>query len=80
MPTLIIKHTAGKKQGQCDSRCYNAKTPTCICCCGGANHGVGLQQALETTKHITEQTTKEKLESNGLTISDLEKIRKEVIK
>ena len=51
MPALITQHgTGGKKQGQCDARCYNAKTPTCICCCGGANHGVGLQKAVENTR------------------------------
>lgn len=77
MPTLIIKHKDGKRKGQCDSRCYNAKTPTCICCCGGANHGVGLQKALDITKEIAEQITADQLELEGLTISDLEKIGKE---
>ncbi len=81
MSTLIIKHRAdGKKKGQCDSRCYNAKTPVCICCCGGANHGIGLQKALEATKEIAEQINAEQLELQGLTISDLKKIGKEVIK
>ena len=53
MPTLIIKHAAGKKDGQCDSRCYDAKTTHCICCCDGANHGVGLQKAIDNTREMS---------------------------
>lgn len=36
-----IKATLSEKH-KCDSRCTNAKGPTCVCSCGGANHGSGL--------------------------------------
>ena len=69
MPSLIIERgTIGKSRGQCDSRCYNAKSPKCLCCCAGRNHGVGLQKAIDTTRTMTEellqraQTTGTKIE------------------
>lgn len=34
----------------CDARCYDAKGPKCDCCCGGKNHGKGLQAAIENTR------------------------------
>lgn len=34
----------------CDARCYNAEKDSCGCVCGGANHGVGLEKALENTR------------------------------
>ena len=56
MPTLILEHgTQGKSRGQCDSRCYNAKSAVCLCCCGGKNHGIGLQRAIDNTRAMTEE-------------------------
>ena len=68
MPTLIIEHgTKGKSRGQCDSRCYNAKSPNCLCCCGGQNHGVGLQTAIDNTRAMTEELL-QKAEAAGTKI------------
>jgi hypothetical protein len=37
---------------RCDGRCYNGKNKTCVCICGGRNHGVGLEQALKNVQEI----------------------------
>jgi hypothetical protein len=49
MPTLM---TFGNSEGErrCDSKCYDAKDDKCTCCCGGKNHGVGLQQAMKNNQ------------------------------
>lgn len=41
--------TLGSGQGErrCTAGCYNAHGPKCTCCCGGANHGKGLEGALQ---------------------------------
>jgi len=36
----------------CDERCYDAKHETCVCVCGGLNHGRGLRRASENTRRI----------------------------
>ena len=36
----------------CDDRCYDAKHQTCVCVCGGVNHGVGLRRASENARRI----------------------------
>ncbi len=53
MTTLL---TVGNSEGEqrCDARCYNARGGKCSCCCGGRNHGVGLNVALEQTQEIAE--------------------------
>ena len=35
-----------------DAACYNAAGRYCKCCCGGRNHGVGLDQAVENTQRM----------------------------
>jgi hypothetical protein len=52
MTTLIHETTAGGKQRRCDARCYGARTPRCTCICGGRNHGVGLERALQQTQAL----------------------------
>jgi len=47
MTTLITFWASGVQGGRCDAKCYDAKTPRCDCICGGANHGVGRNQAIE---------------------------------
>lgn len=50
MTTLIqAKAKDGRLAGRCDARCYNAKGKRCRCICKGANHGVGLNQAIHNT-------------------------------
>jgi hypothetical protein len=49
--------TASDSEGtrRCDAHCYNAKGEKCTCCCGGKNHGKGLQAALrQSAKHAHE--------------------------
>lgn len=36
----------------CDERCYDAKHETCVCVCGGVNHGRGLRRASENARRI----------------------------
>jgi hypothetical protein len=55
MTTLIIEYKHGRRVAQCDARCYNASGKVCTCCCQGVNHGVGLHQALENTRKLTEK-------------------------
>ena len=55
MPALLKEATVRegkKKRLACNARCYNAKRELCACPCGGVNHGVGLQVALENTKRM----------------------------
>lgn len=50
MATLIeYRDGQGKVAGRCDAKCYNAKGPTCKCVCGGVNHGVGIDEAIQNT-------------------------------
>lgn len=34
---------------RCDANCYNAQHEKCECCCGGMNHGKGIEKAIEIT-------------------------------
>ncbi len=36
----------------CDAQCYDADGDACTCCCGGANHGQGLEAALSNIPAI----------------------------
>ena len=45
MILIEVKNSNGVV-GRCDAKCYHARDKKCDCCCGGANHGVGLTQAL----------------------------------
>lgn len=47
--TVLMKNKEGHV---CDSRCYCAKGPICNCICGGVNHGVGYEQAVENCRKI----------------------------
>ena len=53
MTTLIRVFKNGKCVGRCDASCHNAKHPECVCCCGGKNHGVGVDRAIENTREMT---------------------------
>ena len=58
MVTLISTGTSSGKKGRCDARCYNAKSKKCKCCCGGMNHGAGLQNAAQNTQQYADQLVK----------------------
>jgi len=50
---VILKaYNSAGKTGQCDERCYDARTKRCRCCCDGWNHGVGLNKAIENAAEI----------------------------
>jgi len=53
--TLISAHNSEGCYGRCDARCYEAAMPECNCICGGANHGVGKQLAMNNTSQLAEQ-------------------------
>lgn len=63
---LIQKPKKGRGGQRCDARCYNSphRTTRCRCICGGANHGVGLKAAVETT-----QQSKVKLAEEGIQLA-----------
>lgn len=48
--TLIAVYTSEGCVGRCDARCYNAQSAGCDCICGGANHGAGLDRAVDNTR------------------------------
>lgn len=50
MTTLIALYNRHGRVGQCDAKCYNAKTPACTCICGGMNHGVGFSMAYKNVQ------------------------------
>lgn len=54
MATLLrLKGINDKRAHTCDARCYNATGTDCHCFCKGANHGKGLNFAIENiTKNI----------------------------
>jgi hypothetical protein len=52
MPTLIAVHVHGSCVARCDAKCYDGQSPreSCVCLCGGDNHGAGLLQAVANTE------------------------------
>ena len=40
--------------GRCDANCYDAKGTECHCICGGANHGVGVNVAMEDRQYLSD--------------------------
>jgi hypothetical protein len=47
---LMEVRTSSGGVRRCDKRCYEAKHKKCTCICGGKNHGVGLQKAMENVR------------------------------
>lgn len=66
MTVLIKQKSNGRRTRVCSARCYNAKGPNCVCICGGANHGVGLEQATENTEKMAEELAKKAQEEGAL--------------
>lgn len=54
MTTLIAVYNSEGCVGRCDARCHGAQEPECDCICGGINHGVGREQALENTAELVD--------------------------
>lgn len=53
--TLISSHNGEHETGRCDAKCYNATGGKCDCICGGKNHGVGKQQAIDNVREYVEE-------------------------
>lgn len=58
MTTLIAAYNSEGCIGRCDAKCYNATCPDCDCICGGQNHGVGLNKAMDNTRQNVEDWMK----------------------
>lgn len=71
MSTLITTGNTAGKNGRCDAKCYNAKGPKCDCCCGGVNHGVGLEQAIQNMNDMVQEILKEKKTERPMVIENL---------
>lgn len=54
MTTLIAVYNSSGCVGRCDARCHDAEDDECTCICGGLNHGVGQQRAVENTRALAE--------------------------
>lgn len=66
MVTLIAVYDSDGLVGRCDARCYKAHELECACICGGANHGAGLDQAMENTRQLAESWLEEYTREHGL--------------
>lgn len=42
---LLRKKTGHDRTRVCNEQCYDAKSKTCHCICGGVNHGLGVVSA-----------------------------------
>ncbi len=63
--TLIAVYNSEGCVGRCDARCYAASTPDCDCICGGSNHGVGQQRAMDNTRALAESWIEQYSESHA---------------
>lgn len=64
MATLIKTRGTTGEQCRCDARCYDAKGPNCDCCCGGKNHGVGLDQAIKNMQDQADEILETYIEAH----------------
>lgn len=60
MKSLIVQTNSDGSQRRCDAHCYDATGFKCVCICGGANHGVGLQQACDNVEAYIKEKFKDK--------------------
>lgn len=65
MSTLITVKNSQGVIGRCDERCYNAVTRRCKCCCGGVNHGVGLNKAITNTRRMYDEQFRANLDCDS---------------
>lgn len=59
MCTLMSTGNSSGKTGRCDAKCYGASGGTCHCCCGGRNHGKGLNKAIDNIQDYADQMIKD---------------------
>jgi len=53
---ILRSFNSACETGCCNEGCYDARNKRCLCCCGGRNHGVGLNQAIKNSAEIVKQT------------------------
>jgi alpha-galactosidase/6-phospho-beta-glucosidase family protein len=66
MRLIEVRGSDGKLIGTCDARCYLAEEEGCECVCGGINHGVGLERAIDQTKDLVEDLTERWKNGEGM--------------
>jgi len=71
MAAVMVVCVGAERVSQCDERCYNAQHPACSCCCGGANHGVGLEEALLNTRRMARRYAEQYAEEQGWAVADV---------
>jgi hypothetical protein len=71
MSCLIYQSNSDGCTGRCDANCYNATGSVCDCCCGGRNHGVGYQKALENTRELADIMIEEYAKKKGIDKSEI---------
>ena len=54
---ILEMRNSAEVTGRCDSRCYDARTKHCRCCCGGRNHGVGLNKAIKNSAELVKEAS-----------------------
>jgi hypothetical protein len=47
---IEVYNDLGECVGRFDSKCYNVKDHGCSCICGGINHEIGLERAIENIR------------------------------
>jgi hypothetical protein len=66
MTTVLAVYNSEGCVGRCDANCYNATNPHCNCICGGKNHSLGLERAIQHNHEFV-----------GLTDEDLKRFAEE---
>ncbi|MCI0575719.1 MAG: hypothetical protein L0331_05865 [Chloroflexi bacterium] len=63
---LVAVYNSEGLVGRCDAKCYEAKHAGCVCVCGGANHGAGLNKAMDNTREMAQEWIEEYARQNDL--------------
>lgn len=73
MTTVLSVHNSDGCVGRCDANCHDATSPDCDCICGGRNHGVGLQRAIENNyaEFLGVKALDEYARKRGIAVDDL---------
>ena len=53
--TLLALYLGNSLVGRCDINCFGGDDSRCECVCGGLNHGVGIEQAVEQTRRMADE-------------------------
>lgn len=57
--TLLSLYLGRDIVGRCDVNCWGGDDARCECLCGGMNHGVGLDAAIEQTRRMVDEWIEE---------------------